>query len=130
MEPDDPPPKKYEFKPKEFERVNAPPPASLKPGAKAGGPPDPFSGKIDVYEILQQNRVVEQRAGLNEVEIKPAKTRRKRDFWQALALGYLVLVGGMAVGHFNVASVVGCGSLMVFYSIGLWWIMFHILSDY
>ncbi len=119
MAPDEPPPKKYEFRPKEFERVNAP------PGSNAGK-----SAAHDVFAILQQNRAVEQKAGVNEVEIKPPRTRRKRDFWQGLALGYLVLVGGMALGHFNLASVVALGSLMVFYTIGLWWIMFHILSDY
>lgn len=119
MEPADPLPKKYELKPKVFERVNAP------PGSAAGK-----STEHDVFAMLQQNRAVEQQAGLNEVEVKPPRTRRKRDFWQGLAIGYLVLVGGMALGHFNLASVVGCGSLMIFYTIGLWWIMFHILSDY
>ena len=145
MEPDDPPPKVYGFKEREFKRDNArasesPPTPTAKdhaimsghkalsaartPGGSKTGDPN------DVYATLQQNRVVEQQAGLNEVEVKPPKTRRKRDFWQGLALGYLVLIGGMVIGHFNVASVVGCGSLMIFYTIGLWWIMFHILSDY
>ncbi len=148
MEPDDPPPKVYGFKEREFKRDNAPasaspPPPSAKELAIMAGHADPApqkgppSGGVnraadpnDAYAVLRQNRAVEQKAGLNEVDVKPPKTRRKRDFWQGLAIGYVVLVGGMAIGHFNLASVVACGSLMVFYTIGLWWIMFHILSDY
>jgi predicted phage tail protein len=119
MESEDPPRKIYTTKPREFERVNAP------PGNKAGK-----STEHDVYAILQQNRSVERQAGLNEVEIRPVRSRQKRDYWLLLVLGNALfgLVGWIARNNafFFVSAVSGA----VIFSVGLTWIMWVVMNDY
>jgi predicted phage tail protein len=119
MEPEDPPRKIYTTKPREFERVNAP------PGSKVGK-----STEHDVYAILQQNRSVERKAGLNEVEIRPVRSRRKRDYWLLLVPGNALfgLVGWIA--RDNVVVLVSAGAGMVVFSLGLTWVMWFVMNDY
>ena len=118
MEPADPPPKKYETKPREFERVNA-------PAGDAGK-----STEHDVYKILQHNRAVEQQAGLNEVKIRPVKSRRKRDYWLTLLLGNLLLgiVGLLGIG--NVFVMVSAFAGIIIFSLGVTWVMWFVMEDY
>lgn len=117
MQPDDPPPKKYDLKPREFERLN--------PRGPAGK-----GTEHDVYAILQQNRAVEQRLGLGEVEIRKKKSRRKRDFWLLLIGGNLLVAGLVAVGRFNLISLIFGLAGMVVLSVGLTWIMWFVMDDY
>ena len=119
MEPEDPRRKIYVTKPREFDRVNAP------PGSKAGK-----STEHDVYAILQQNRSIEQKAGLNEVEIRPVRSRRKREYWLLLLLGNALfgLVGWE--GRENVFVLVCTGAGIVVFSLGLTWVMWFVMNDY
>ena len=87
-------------------------------------------GPNDVYGVLQTNRAVEQKHGLNEVEIKRIKSRRKRDFLILIIGGNLAIVGAVALGGFNLVSVIfGLSGLIVF-SLGVTWIMWQVMNKY
>ncbi len=119
MDPADPPPKKYEFKPKEFERVNAP------PGSSVGK-----STEHDVFAILQQNRAIEQRKGLGEIEIKKVRSRRKRDYW-LLLIPSVLLLGVITWQSRSNPFFLVCGLTgIVVVALGLTWIMWHVMDDY
>ena len=118
MEPADPPPKKYDLKPREFERVNA-----LAGNAGKGT-------EHDVYAMLQHNRAVEQQSGLNEVEVKHIKSRRKRDYWLLFLLcnPLFAIVAWLGRGNpFVFAS--GLAGIVLF-SLGLTWVMWFVMEDY
>ena len=117
MEPDEPAPKKYGIKPREFERLNAKGPAGR-------------SAEHDIYAMLQQNLAIEKKAGLNEVEIKEVKSRRKRDYWLLLvpSIGTLALAAWL--GRANPYVLVPACSGIVLVSIGLTWVMWFVMDDY
>jgi hypothetical protein len=117
-EPDDPPPRQFKLKPKEFERVNAPPGTDAK------------SADHDVYAIRQDLREREQAAGMDNVAPPPPrKSRRAVDFWVVAALGWaaFLTLGGVLAGANGL--VVGAG-LGIAFTIGVWWIFFHIMDHY
>ncbi len=144
MEPDDPPPKVYGFKEREFKRDNAPttpPPPSAKEHAIMSGhlarKPQASSGGAnrtadpnDVYAVLQHNRAVENKAGLNEVQIREIKSRRKREYWLTLVAGNLFIVGVVTLSGFNPFSLIYGLAGIVMFSIGLTWIMWQIMAKY
>jgi hypothetical protein len=141
----DPPRKNYGFKEREFKRDNAP---------KSAEPPMPTAKELaimagpvakhgqaargsmnqddpnDVYAILKANRAVEQKGGLNEVEIREIKSRRKRDYWLLLISSEVVLGVVAVLGRSNpfvlACSVAGMG-LVAF---GLTWIMWQVMNKY
>ena len=145
----DPPRQNYGFKPREIETVNAPtnepqalPPVRVqdlinhalappKPGAALK--PPPLAQDTDVHAMLRANVARDNAAGLNELiplETRPSK--RKRDFW------FLTISGNLLLGLAAISSG-ATGNPMVFVSaVGgmgmltatLWWVMFHIMSDY
>jgi hypothetical protein len=117
MKPEDPAPKKYGMKPREFERLNPPGPAGK-------------GAEHDVFAILQQNRSVEQRKGLGEVEIRETRSRRKRDYWLVLIGGNLLIVGLVALGRFNLISVLFGLAGVVILSLTITWIMWFVMDDY
>ena len=119
MDPEDPPRKIYTTKPREFERVNAP------PGSTAGK-----TAAHDIHAILQQNRAQEKKAGLNEVELRPVRSRRKREYWQLLLLGSAVFGLAGWAGRNNVFVLVSAGSGLVIFGIGLTWVMWIVMNDY
>jgi hypothetical protein len=119
MAPEDPPRKMYAPKPRDFERMNAP------PGSTAGK-----STGHDVYAILQQNRALEKKAGLKEVEIKPVSSRRKREYWQLLLLGNGVFALIAWAGRNNAFVLVSAESGAVIFSLGLTWIMWFVMNNY
>jgi len=155
LDPDKPdaPPRTYGFKPKDFERVNAPaggeppppsakdlamlaggnvqgaPTATAKPGlpavasAKAGDP-------NDVFTLLQENRRVEQRHGLGEVEIRKKKSRRHRDFWLLLAGGNLTIVAATFISGLNVVTALFGFAGLIMFTLGTTWIMWFVMDDY
>src|ERR1700704_4843988 len=87
---DSPPPRQFKLKPKEFERVNAPPGTEAK------------SDDHDVFALRRQVREREQAAGMDNVALPPPKkARRVRDFWVCLALGWggLMGIGAIAAGR-------------------------------
>ena len=150
----DPPRKFYGFKPREFATANvphpaAPPPASAPlpdPGivrvhaaridvhdlhrAAATGqpllsaPPSP-TRENDVHTILRANLAVADAAGLNAVKLTPKRpSRRKRDYWLAVALGNAAFaLGGVIQPVFAAAG-------FILYNVGLTWIMWGVLDDY
>ncbi len=117
MEPVDPPPKKYELKPREFERLN--------PKGSAGK-----STEHDVFAILQQNRTVEPRDGKDLVEIREVKSRRKRDYWLLLVPSTGSLAAVAWFGRANPYVLVAACSGIVLVWIGLTWIMWVVMDDY
>ena len=141
----DPPRKNYGFKDRDFKRDNAlkstePPPPTAKELAIMSGPVANHgkaavgSAKVedpnDVYAVLQENRTVEKKHGLSEVEIREIKSRRKRDYWLLLIGGNLAIVGAVALSGFNIVSVIfGLSGLIVF-SIGTTWIMWQVMNKY
>jgi hypothetical protein len=118
MEPDEPPRKDYVMKEREFERVNA------VPGTQAR------SSEHDIHSILEQNRAVEQRKGLNEVVIKQTVSRRKRDFWLLFVPSNLLLAILTWQGRDNPFFLTAGLSAMVLVSLGLTWIMWFVMGDY
>ncbi|HKB57122.1 MAG TPA: hypothetical protein VKC51_05990 [Lacunisphaera sp.] len=146
MEPDDPPPKVYGFKEREFKRDNAPgspPSPTAKEHAIAAGHVVPATRKAppsggvnrtadpnDVYAVLQQNRAKENQFGLNEVQIKEIKSKRKRDFWLMLVGGNLLIIGLVFITGFNVVSVIFGLSGIIILSLSLTWIMWQVMNKY
>ncbi len=139
----DPPRKNYGFKDREFTRDNtltsaAPPTAKelaimsghvRKAGLSAVG-----SAKADdpndVYAILHANRAVEQKGGLNEVEIREIKSRRKRDYWLLLISSEVVL-GVVAYAGRGNAFVLACSvAAMGLIAFGLTWVMWQVMNKY
>jgi hypothetical protein len=146
MEPDDPPRKNYGFKEREFKRDNAPtspPPPSAKEHAISAGHVAPATKKAppsggvdrtadpnDVFAVLQHNRAKENQFGLNEVQIKKIKSRRKRDFWLMLVGGNLLIIGLVVITGFNVVSVIFGLSGIIILSLSLTWIMWQVMNKY
>ena len=114
----DPPPRQFKLKAKEFERVNAPPGAA------------PPSADHDVFAIRRQLREREQAAGLDDVTEKaPRRSRRTRDFWLCAiaALAIPLAAGNGIAGRLGLMAGGAVGAMLV---VALWWIFFHVLNDY
>lgn len=144
----EPPRREFRFKPAEFERDNPPvegpnalpafdvrelyekanqPPGSPRNPSRAPAAP----AENEVHEILRANLNQANEAGLNEVVLRPKRiSRRKRDYWLMLIGGNLALVGLVLVLQKNVVTLVFGGSGIIFYSIGLTWIMWFVMDDY
>jgi len=117
MEPVDPPPKKYDLKPRKFELLNRKDPAGK-------------GAEHDVHTILKQNRAAEQRQGLDEVTIRPTKSRRKRDYWLLLFSVNTTIATVGWLGRANVVVVVFTLAGFVIFNLGLAWIMWFVMDDY
>ena len=130
MTPDDPPRKFYGLKERAFDRVNAPPAAAAAPGAPTAAEPGAKPGRIDVYDILQENRAVEKQLGGDEIEIKEVKSRRRRDYWLLLVGGNLLLLFLVALGGFNPISLIFGFAGVVIFSSGLTWVMWSVMGKY
>lgn len=148
----DPPRKVYGFKERDFKRDNAPtaaspPPPSVKELAKmatAAAPvasghkalPAHATGKAkaddpnDVYAVLKQNRQAAAKHGLNDVEIKKIKSRRKRDFWLIIVGGNLAIIGGVWLSGINVITVIFGLAGLILFSISVSWIMWQVMDRY
>jgi hypothetical protein len=145
----EPPRKTYGFKPTEFLRVNHIPGAPSDGTAGAPSPPD--SGPIDVRtiareaqarlpaRILQQGRTGEKTeihallrenherahsAGLNDVNTRPRRSRRRHDYIYTLLIGNTVLIGGTFL-----MPVFGGAGLVIF-NVSVTWIMWFVMDDY
>jgi hypothetical protein len=140
----DPPRKHYGFKEREFKRDNViPPGAAPMPTAKelamsAGNHHNPAARQgaakaddpNDVYAVLQQNRLAARKHGLNEVEIKEIKSRRKREFWILIVGGNLAIIGAVFLSGINVITVIFGLSGLILFSIALSWIMWQVMDKY
>lgn len=144
MEPDDPPPKVYGFKEREFKRDNvripdAPPVPTARDHAVMAGPPVPASRKPaaakpgdpnDVHAVLQNNRAVEKKLGLDEMEIKKVKSRRQRDYWLLLVSSEMLLGVITWQGRANPFVFVGALAGMVLAGVSITWIMWQVMDKY
>ena len=114
----DPPPRQFAFKPKEFDRVNAAP-----------GTQEP-SAAHDVYAIRQELREREQAAGLDRVEPKPRRSRRRREYWTLLLLTNALFALFAWQGRGNPFVLVSAGAGIALASVGLTWVMWFVMDDY
>ena len=143
MEPPDPPRKNYDFKERAFKRDNvpaadAPPVPTAKELAMMAGPVTRSSqggaakadDPNDVYAVLQRNRAVEKKLGLNEVELQQIKSRRKRDYWLLLLASEAGLAVVAVVGRSNVFVLACSVAAMGLVAFGLTWIMWQVMNKY
>lgn len=116
---EEPKPRSFAFKAKEFERVNAP-----------TGAQEP-SADHDVYALRRQIREREQAAGLDNLVTRPKRrSRRRRDYW-LLLLASNVVFGTLALlGRGNPAVFISGLAGAIILSIGLTWVMWFIMDDY
>lgn len=112
-EPPEPAPRKYQLKPKVIEKINRP----------VGSGPD---APIDVRQILQANLRVEDRFAA-PLEIRPRRSKRKRDYWTVLLGSYVVAALTVL---WQPGSVIFVGAGVIILSLGLTWIMWFVMSDY
>jgi hypothetical protein len=118
MEPDDPPRKHYGLKARQFEHLNAPDKAPEK------------STEHDVFAMLEQNRSVEKSLGKDRIEIVKVTSRRKRDYWQVLIGGNLLIIGIVAIARFNPISLLFGFSGVIILTLSLTWVMWFVMDDY
>lgn len=144
MEPDDPAPKTYGFKEREFKRDNSPPSAAApmptaQDLAKMAGPvtrsptgaTGPKAGDPnDVYNALLKNRAIEQAHGVDQIEIRTIKRRRMRDYC-IIMVPAEVLLGAVTFLGRNNPMVFVCGLAgMVMLGITITWIMWQLMDRY
>jgi hypothetical protein len=146
--PPEPEPASREFrlKPTDFERVNRPVNESGPGNAPIDvqqlyrqanlPPPPPTPGAApprenDVHAILRDNVAREKAQGLNAVvpQRRPV-SRRTRDFWVLFVGGNSLVVGMVALLHKNPVTLVFGFSAIVFFSLGLIWVMWMVMDDY
>jgi len=141
----DPPRKVYGFKEREFKRAEAPtseaaPMPTAKELAMMAGPVAQH-GKAaagtrkaddpnDVYAVLQENRAVENKKGLDEFEIKKIKSRRRRDWLLLLICGNLAILGAVALAGFNIISAIFGLAGAIMFSLSVTWIMWQVMNKY
>ncbi len=144
MEPDDPPPKVYGFKERDFKRDNVRTPgAEPLPTAKelaimAGpvtaspkGATGPKAGDPnDVYAALQKNRAVEKAHGLDQFEIRKIKRRRLRDYCLIMVPTEVLLGAITYSGRGNPIVFVSGLAGMVMLGITITWIMWQLMDRY
>ena len=69
--------------------------------------------------------------GENAIILPPRRpSRRKRDFWLLFIGGNLLAAATVGGLHKNVVTVVFGFSAMVFFSLGLIWVMWFVMDDY
>jgi hypothetical protein len=143
MEPDDPPPKTYGFKEREFKRDNATGSADAPPTAKElammAGPvvasPKGATGPKaddpnDVYNALLKNRAIEKAHGLDQFEIKKIKRRKMRDYLIVMVPTQVLLGSITFLGRGNPIVFV-CGLAgMVMMGVTITWIMWQLMDRY
>ncbi len=111
------PPAKLRLGTAQFESVNAP----------AASTPPP----VEVRAMLHDNLAHEKAAGLHELAPLPARrSRRRRDYWLALAVGNAVFALLMLLGGRNPFTLIyGLGGMALFSS-GLTWVMWVVMDDH
>lgn len=148
----DPPRKHYQFKPREFERVNDHPghaapdsDPAVRPARidvhdhfKAANASAPISrrreakaAENDVHGILRDNVDRANAAGLNDLTPKVRRrSRRKRDYWLLLLTinAFFVFVG---LGPYsNPTTQIYALAGFVMFTLGLTWVMWFVMDDY
>ena len=152
----DPPRKFYEFKPREFERVNPPAPVaprapSLIKGtrpvpknkpitvedilreANAGQPAPGADGqpaaKNDVHGHLKTNLDGANAAGLNDLKpFVPRPSRRKRDYWTLMIAGNAFFIAVTLLGRDNPMVFASGVAGAALFSVSVTWVMWFIMD--
>ena len=141
----EPPPREFRFKPTKFERANRPADktpdnapidvqqlyrqANATPPSPRATPPPPADN--DVHAILRANLARAKAQRLNEVVPQRRQpSRRKRDFWTLFIGGNSLVVGAVCLLHKNPVTLVFGLSAIVFFSLGLIWVMWVVMDDY
>jgi hypothetical protein len=121
----EPAPRKFAFKPNEFERVNDPRPEA---GAETAAPP----AANDVFALRQEIREREIAAGMDNLKPadRPRSNKRRRDFWLMLVGGNLAIAGTGAIVGFNVMTAVYVFAGVILYTLGLTWVMWVVVDRY
>jgi len=124
----DPPRKHYGFKPKEFERVNAPRPE------RGAEPATPAPLANDVFALQRDLRAREIAAGMDTLKppARPVRSRRKRDYW-LLMLATNGVLGPLALWGYrtqNAALFVSCVAGLALVNVALAWVMWVLMRDY
>jgi hypothetical protein len=105
-----------------YRQANAAPP----PLAPARPP-----AENEVHAILRANLAHDQAQGLNEVIPQRRRpSRRKRDFWVLFVGGNSLVVGTVGLLHKNPVTLVFGFSAIIFFSLGLIWVMWMVMDDY
>lgn len=123
----DPPRENYGFKPKEFERVNAPRP-------EAGVAPESPPAANDVFAIQRDLRAREIATGRDELlpPDRPVRSRRKRDYWLLTLIFNGVLVPLTLWGYRTqnaVLFVYGIAALALV-NVALVWVLWVLMDNY
>jgi hypothetical protein len=141
----EPPRKIYQFKDKEFERVNKS--LSASPDEAGLGNPNDVSIDIqdlyrsanaspvvksesvpvknEIHDILRENLARDKAAGLHDIEFKPRrKSKRTKDYLMLVIGGNLLLTGGFFI------MPVFAGAGFVLYNVCLIWVMWVVMDDY
>jgi hypothetical protein len=121
-----PAPKKYGFKPKEFERVNA-----LHPTGDAAPPSPPEN---DVFALRQGLREREKAAGFDLLTPpdRPRPNRRRRDYWFVMLTtnGVLIPLAIWGLTTKNAALFVYALAGVVLISLAVSWLLWVVLDRY
>ena len=99
------------------------------PTAKRTTAPKPGDPN-DVHALLAQNRAVESKLGLDQVEIRKVKSRRTRDYWLLLGLSELLLGLITWQGRGNPVVFVSALAGMILVGVSITWIMWQIMDRY
>lgn len=113
----EPPRRRYQLKPREFERVND------RPGEPAAGREAPLT--------VQDHLRAASSGAPPAMSSRPRRrSRRNRDYWLAL-LGVDALLAFVAFGPFaNGATLLFGAAGLILYSVGLTWVMWFVVDDY
>lgn len=88
-------------------------------------PPKAPSPANEIHDVLRDNLTRANAAGLNDISERPRRpSRRKRDYWLAIAFGNLVLIVATAI-----MPIYGIAGIIIF-NTGLTWIMWFVMDDY
>ena len=156
----DPPRKYYGFKPKEFERANAPRPAPPEDEQTAAAPLSadavrdtpidlrelvrqgaasgpvlkgnaPANRANDVHAILRDNLARAEAAGLNQIAPPvPRPSRRKRDYWVLVIAGNTLFASVALMGRGSPVMFVSGIAGCAVITAGLTWVMWGVMDDY
>jgi len=123
-----PTPKKFTFKPKEFERVN-----EVRPNTREEETtPVPLAN--DVYAIRRELREREAAAGFDELTPpdRPRSNRRRNDYWLVMAMvnGVFLPLALWALSTKNAVLFIYSLSAAVFLSAAITWVMWVLMDRY
>ncbi len=126
--PDEPSaPRKFTFKPKEFERVNQP-----RPETDAEAAADATPALNDVTALRHEVRAREVASGLDQIKPpdRPRPNQRRKDFWLLLIGGNLAIIGVTVLSGGNLISVLFGAAGVIMFSLGLTWVMWFVMDRY